>query len=100
YDTTHGGVLTVTAPPAAGGAARPQTRYTYAALQAYFNNGSGIVASGEPVYRVVSISKCQTGTNCAGTADEVKTIIDYGPQSAGTGNNLLPVSVMTKAGDN
>lgn len=99
YDTTHGGVLTVTAPAPTTGATRPQTRYTYTSLQAYFNKGSGIVASGEPVYRLTSVSQCQTGATCTGTADEVKTIIDYGPQVAGPGNNLLPVSVTTKAGD-
>ncbi|MDH4742519.1 hypothetical protein OMP43_00650 [Sphingomonas sp. CBMAI 2297] len=99
YDTTHGGVLTVTAPAPTTGATRPQTRYTYTSLQAYFNKGSGIVASGEPVYRLTSVSQCQTGATCTGTADEVKTIIDYGPQVAGPGDNLLPVSVTTKAGD-
>jgi RHS repeat-associated protein len=97
YDSTHGGVLTVTSPAPTTGATRPQTRYAYTSLQAYFSNGSSIVASGEPVYELTSTSQCQTGSSCSGTSDEVKTTISYGPQTTGTGNNLLPVS--TSSGD-
>lgn len=93
YDGTHGGLLTVTRPAPTTGAVRPQTRYTYSQLQANFDKGSGIVASGEPVYRVTAIAECQTLATCAGAADEVKTTIGYGPQTAGIGNNLLPVSM-------
>jgi RHS repeat-associated protein len=99
YDTTHGGLLTVTAPAPTTGATRPQARYGYSQLQAYFDTGSGIVASGEPVWVLTSTSACQTGASCSGTADEVKTTIGYGPQTTGTGNNLLPASVSKGAGD-
>jgi hypothetical protein len=76
-------------------------RYGYTSMQAYFKNGAGsIVASGEAVYKLTDISQCQTGSSCSGTSDEVKATIDYGPQTTGTGNNLLPVSTTTKAGDN
>jgi YD repeat-containing protein len=35
YDSTHGGVLTVTAPAPSGSGTRPETRYGYSSLQAY-----------------------------------------------------------------
>lgn len=104
YDTTHGGLLTVTAPADAVGV-RPQTRYGYTALQAYYKNSAGsIVASGVPEYRLTNVSICSTATtanpaSCAGTVSERKTIFAYGPQSAGTANNLLPVGVTQSAGD-
>ena len=44
-------------------------------------------------------STCQTLSVCAGGADEVKTVISYGPQSAGVANNLLPVAASTGSGD-
>lgn len=100
YDTTTGGVLTVTAPAPTTGATRPQTRYSYTSYQAYFSNGSAIVASGQPTALLSGISTCQTTASCAGTADEVKTTISYGPQTAGTANTLLPVSKTVAAGDN
>lgn len=94
YDPTTGNLLTVTLPAATTGANRPQTRYGYTQLQAYYANSLGsIVASGLPVYRLTSISQCQTGSSCSGTSDEVKTTISYGPQTTGVGNNLLPVSI-------
>ncbi|THD34613.1 MAG: hypothetical protein E7773_14645, partial [Sphingomonas sp.] len=100
YDATTGNVLTVTAPAPTSGATRPKTTYGYTSLQAYFDTGSGIVASGEPVYRLTSTSVCRTTASCSGTSDETVTTVDYGPQTTGTGNNLLPVSTTTKAGDN
>jgi RHS repeat-associated protein len=95
YDATHGSVTKVTAPTGA------ITQYSYSAQQAYYKNSSGsIVASGVPTFKLTAISTCQTAANCAaGSADEVKTVIDYGPQIAGTGNNLLPVGVTRKSGD-
>lgn len=100
YDTGHGGVTSITAPAPSVGAVRPQTRYGYSSLQAYYRvSAGGPVASGEPVVRITSVSACQTLASCAGTADEVKTTIGYGPQATGTGNNLLPVSISQGAGD-
>ncbi|MFA5962387.1 MAG: RHS repeat-associated core domain-containing protein [Sphingomonas sp.] len=100
YDATTGLPLTITLPAPTTGAVRPQTRYSYTSYQAYYSNGSSIVASGQPISLLTSISSCQTTASCAGTADEVKTTIGYGPQTAGTGNNLLPVSRTVAAGDN
>jgi RHS repeat-associated protein len=101
FDVMHGGLLTVTAPAAAVSGIRPQTRYAYAQSQAYYKNSAGsIVASGQPIWLLGSVSSCQTRASCAGTADEVKTSIGYGPQVVGTANNLLSGSVTAGSGDN
>ncbi|HMG45829.1 MAG TPA: hypothetical protein VK614_00005, partial [Allosphingosinicella sp.] len=101
YDPVHGGVLTETLPAPTPGTVRPQTRYQYAQLQAYFkNSGGSIVASGVPTWLQTGSSRCRTLASCAGSADEAKTAIDFGPQSAGTANNLLPVASSAAAGDN
>ncbi len=96
YDATTGLPLTVTRPQVNGIA--PQTRYAYTQLQAYYKNSSGsIVASGFPVARLTSTSACMTKASCSGTSDEVRTTIVYG--TTGTGNNLLPTSASSSAGD-
>ena len=100
YDATHGNVLTVTQPAAIAGGTRPQIRYSYTSLQAYYNKGSGVVASGQAAYRLTGISTCLTSATCSGAAEEAKTVIGYGPQTTGVGNNLLPVSVTQSSGDN
>jgi len=98
YDPNHGGLLSVTAPAPTPGAVRPQTRFTYTAREAVFLNSSGAaVASGAPTYLLSTVSECQTSASCAGGADEVRTIVDYGP--ATSPNNLLPQSVSTGSGD-
>jgi RHS repeat-associated protein len=100
YDSTHGGLLSVTRPAPTTGAVRPQTRYGYTGLQAYYKNSSGsIVASGQTTYLLSSVSTCQTTASCTGVANEVKATIAYGPQSTGTANNLLPVSISKGSGD-
>jgi RHS repeat-associated protein len=100
YDSTHGGLLTVTLPAPTTGAVRPQTRYSYSPVQAYFKNSSGqIVASGYPTQLLTGISACQTLASCTSALDEVKTTIGYGPQVAGTRNNLDAVSVSSGAGN-
>jgi len=76
YDSTHGGVLAVTAPAPASGAVRPQTRYSYT------------LTNGE--YRLTGTSTCQTGSSCTGTSDEVVTSVAYDASgnvtSASSGN--------------
>jgi RHS repeat-associated protein len=100
YDPTTGVTTSVTAPAAVAGGVRPQTRLSYANLQAYYKNSSGaIVASGQPIMVPTGSSACQTLASCIGTADEVKTSVSYGPQSAGIANNLLPASASTGSGD-
>lgn len=102
WDSAHGGILTVTAPAPTTGATRPQTRYSYQTYNAYFkwSSGGSPSASGSPIYQLVATSSCQTLSSCSGgVADEQKVTIGYGPQVAGTANNLLPVSISSGAGD-
>ena len=101
YDATHGGVLTVTLPAPTAGAARPQSRYAYTGVQGYYRQSAGgsPAASGQTTYLLTGTSACQNNAGCVGTADETKSVIAYGPQSAGTASNLLPVSTSAGAGD-
>lgn len=52
-----------------------------------------LVASGRPVWKLVSTSRCRTQSSCANTADEVVTSVTYN-------DNLLPITETTRAGDN
>ena len=100
YDPNTGAVLSVTLPAGPNGV-RPQTLYGYAAYQAYYlNNAGSVLASGSNVTLPTSISSCMIGAagSCAGTADETRTTISYGPQTAGTANNLLPVGTTSRDG--
>ncbi|MGQ0558860.1 MAG: RHS repeat domain-containing protein [Sphingosinicella sp.] len=65
WDSTHGGLLTVTPPAPTTGATRPQSRLSYT------------LTNGE--YRLTAISACSAGTSpgCVGTADEARTVIGY-----------------------
>jgi RHS repeat-associated protein len=83
YDPVHGGVLTATVPAPTWGGVRPQTRYSYTAI----NPGIGTV------YLLSGISACQTQSSCAGTSDEVKTSIVH------SGSNFLPTSISSGSGD-
>jgi RHS repeat-associated protein len=96
YDPTHGGVLTVTRPAGPNGV-RPQTRYSYTQLSAYYLQGGSSVAAGPPIYKLTGISTCATTASCIGTSDEIRTTIAYG--ATGSANNLQPTSVTKAAGD-
>ena len=99
YDSTHGGLLTVTVPAPTAGGARPQTRVSYAAQSAYFKSYTGaIVAAESPVTLLTAVSTCASGIapSCVGTADESRTTLTYG--SAGVANNLLPTVVTQRDG--
>lgn len=101
YDPATGDLLTVQAPAAAAGGARPTTNYGYTTLQTYVKNSAGaVVASGDPIKKLTSTSVCQTTASCAGTADETKITINYGAQVAGNANNLNVVSVTQASGNN
>jgi len=86
YNTSSGGVATVTAPAPSGSGTRPQTRYSYTAMTA---------PGGGTVYRLTGVSACATGASpaCVGTADETRTTIAY------TQANLMPTSVTVAAGN-
>lgn len=79
YDETHGGVLTVTRPPAADGGISPKTTYSY-----------GVVSD---AYVLTGTSSCRTTASCAGTDDETRLVLGYGA------NGLLPTSSTVQSGD-
>lgn len=100
YDPTSGLLTKVTQPAPTAGAIQPVITYSYTSLQGYYKNSAGsIVASGMPVNKVTGISTCRSTASCLGTSDETRTTINFGPQSAGTANNLLPVSKTSQSGD-
>ena len=101
YDATTGFIASVTAPAPTGGGVRPQTRYSYTALYAYYKQAGGgsPVAAANPIYKLTGVSACATISSCAGGADEIKSTLGYGPQTSGTMNNLLPVSASSGAGN-
>jgi RHS repeat-associated protein len=83
YDSTHGGILTITRPAPTTGGIRPQTRSGYTQVTA---------ATGQPVWLPTSISMCQTTSSCTGAADEAKSTISYNT------TNLLPTSTSSGNG--
>lgn len=97
YDPTHGGVLAITFPAPVTNGIRPQNRYGYTPLEAWYQNSSGtVVASGQPIYKLTTVSTCRTTSSCVDAADETKTIIGYG--SPGAANNLVPLTVTSRNG--
>ncbi|QDH74224.1 RHS repeat-associated core domain-containing protein [Brevundimonas sp. M20] len=98
WDSTHGGITSVTLPAPSTGAARPQTRYAYAAQTAQFKNSSGvIVAAPTAITLPVEVSACVTGASCDATANEVLTTLNYGV-TTGVANNLNVASVSRGSG--
>ena len=99
YDPAHGGVLTQTGPavPTTQNdgtivSVRPQTRYEYAQRYARIRSGGGYVQAPTPIWVLLRERYCRTtaalGSTCAGgSADEVITDYDYGPDSGP--NNLF-----------
>lgn len=96
WEATHGGLLSVTAPAPSTGAARPQTRYAYAAQTAWIKDSAGTFVAQPPVTLPVEVSACATGTSCDGNAQEVLSTVAYG--TSGVANNLLPTSVSQGSG--
>ncbi len=86
YDSTHGGVLTVTAPAPSGSADRPQTRYSYTQVTA---------VTGQPVTMQTEVSNCATGTapSCVGTAAESRIVTTY------DSDNLRPTAIEARSGN-
>ncbi len=103
YDSTHGGLLSVTAPGPTGDAPtgdspRPQTRFTYDDFYAYYkNSGGSIAAASTAVWLPIETSACATDATCANGADETRTVIAYGADSVA--NNRLPVSQTIRSGN-
>lgn len=92
YDPAHGGVRIEKAPADANGV-RPVKRHTYVQRTAWLKNSSGGYTAATPAVWLLSETRtCRTSTTvgnacAAGSADEVVTAYDYGPDSGP--NNLL-----------
>jgi RHS repeat-associated protein len=102
WDANHGGMLTETGSAPMAGADRPQKRYTYTQLYAWYRNSAGtIVQSPYPVWLVTQISECKSGVApaCVGTANETRTTIAYQAGNSTTPSNLLPISRTVASGD-
>lgn len=95
-----GAVKKVTLPTPKIGVVRPETRFTYQPLYAWYLNSSGsMVQAATPIQRPIATSSCATGTApaCVGTADETVSETGYG--ASGVANNLLP-RIMTQRSGN
>ena len=101
YDPAYGVLTRVTAPAPTAGAVRPETRYEYADLQAYYLNGGGVMAaSGLPIHLPVKVSACRTTGSCADGADETRTVMTYDDGGGATvGSNLDVLAVASGSGD-
>lgn len=104
YDSTHGGVLTVTSPAPSGSTpvgsgTRPQTRLSYTQLYAYYrqSSGGGVTVAPSAIYRLTGTSACATTSSCSGGSDETVSTIGYG--STGVANNRAPLSTSSGAGN-
>jgi RHS repeat-associated protein len=100
YDSVHGGLLTVTSPAATSGADRPQQRFAYTQMYAWYRQ----TPSGSPaqaptqVWRLTQTSACSSGVSpgCVGTVNESRTTIAYG--TTGVGNNRVALSITAANG--
>lgn len=101
YDAAHGGLLTQTG-PSVGGIA-PVKRLAYVQRFAWIKTtGGGYVQAASPVWLLSEERSCKAtatvGNACSGgSADEVITAYDYGPNS-GPNNLLLRGKVVTADG--
>ena len=100
YNSTHGGVTVITAPDpdGSGPLVRPETRYTYASKQARYKSGSSSYTNGPATYVLTETSACATLSSCANGSDETRTVTTWPTTSSP--NNLQPVSVTIRSGDN
>ena len=91
--------LTRVTRPAVNGVS-PQTRYAYSPVSRRIRNSNGTMGAdtgGLPV--LTEISECRTLASCIGTADEIRTTIDYGQNDPNSEVVWMPMAVTTAAGD-
>jgi hypothetical protein len=99
YDYAHGGVLTETKPADSNGV-HPVIRNTYGQRYAWIKNSGGAYSQAvSPVWLLLETRTCASsatvGNACsAGSADEIVTSYDYGPDS-GPNNLSLRGTVVT-----
>lgn len=97
----HGGVTVETLPAPTPGAVRPQNRYAYQQMSAWYrqNGSSAITQAPSAVWRRVEASACTTSASCDGQAQEVQSSTAYQAGSSSAASNLLPLSTTTGAGN-
>ncbi|MFG6488773.1 hypothetical protein ACG04R_18960 [Roseateles sp. BYS78W] len=105
YDPNSGQISRVRKPAVMSGgiSVRPEIRYTYTPLYAYYKtSATGYAQASTPVYLLTRERTCLTsatiadGSGCTGgAADEIITDYDYGPANAP--NNLLLRGVTVSA---
>lgn len=101
YSSTTGQLTKVTAPAPATEQLRPETRYSYTSLYAWYKNSAGsIVQAATPISKLTGTSTCLTTASCTGTADEKVTAVAYQAGSSSTASNLTVTSATAKSGDN
>jgi hypothetical protein len=101
YSPVHGGALSVSGPAGANGI-RPVKRYAYTQRYAWILSGASYVHAASPIWVKTEERSCRAtatvGNACAGgSADEVVTSYDYGPDS-GPNTLLLRGTVVTADG--
>lgn len=97
YDSTHGGILTVTGPSPDGVSSRPQARYGYTTQSARYKTDASTYANGSNIYVQSAVHTCNIGSSCTGLASETVVATSY--QASSSQNNILPVQVTTSGGD-
>ena len=100
WDSTHGGLLSMTGPAPTTGAVRPQTRITYGSRYAWYRTWTSPttpVQAPSPIFLPIETSACATLASCDGTANETQTTTTYG--TSGVANNLLPTVITTGSGN-
>ncbi len=94
YDSTHGGVNSVTLPADSAGYT-PKTITTWTQYTAQIKNSSGGWISAGAIWLPSLVSSCAKAVTCDGDAKQLKTTNNYNVYG-----NLLPSSVTVAAGDN
>lgn len=100
YDPTHGGVISIVRPKPDSQQLQPERRFTYVPLQASYYDANGSVISGPTIWKLSATSECAAGdatAGCINTANETRTEVGYTASDPRT--NLLPTSVIVRAGD-
>ena len=92
YDSTHGGVTSVTSPADSNGVT-PKTVTTYTQFTAQIRNSTGTLINAGTIWLPQTNSTCTSAVTCDGTVNQLKLTLAYATY------NLLPSSLTTAAGD-
>lgn len=100
WNSTHGGLTSVTLPIPGTGTVHPKTTISYGLRTAHYKDASGnIVNAPSSVYLPTIVAQCITLASCDGTADETELTLSYGSSTSTNPNNLLPTTITNRAGN-